>query len=66
MNAMGLELVELVMDVEETFGISLPDARASEMRTVGDLYDCIVEILGREEEGDSLTNDVFERLRKGE
>ena len=38
---------EIVMDVEETFGIALPDARVSELRTVGELHECIVRFSGR-------------------
>ena len=34
---MGLEAVELVMDVEEHFGIAIKDAEAERIRTVGDL-----------------------------
>ncbi len=62
---MGLELVEIVLKVESTFGISLPDAKLSnEMRTVGDLYDCILDILGRENEGIGLTKQAFETLQE--
>lgn len=32
---MGLELVELVMEVEETFGIIVSDEAAANIRTVG-------------------------------
>ena len=35
---MGLDIVELVMEVEETFGIDIPDHDAERLRTVGDLY----------------------------
>ena len=35
---MGLDIVELVMTVEETFGIEIPDRDAERLRTVGDLY----------------------------
>lgn len=62
---MGLELVEIVLEVESTFGISLPDAKLSmEMRTVGDLYDCILDILGRENEGIGLTTQAFKTLQE--
>ena len=61
---MGLDLVELVMDVEKTFGISLPDARLSKMSTVGELHDCIVEILDRKEGDAALRESMFDRLRQ--
>ena len=42
---MGLDLAELVIDVEEEFGISLSDADAQQATTVGELID-LVERLG--------------------
>jgi acyl carrier protein len=59
----GLEVVEIVMDVEETFGISLPDARVSEIRTVGELNECIADILGHDLDEASVTKIVLDRLR---
>lgn len=35
---MGLDIVEMVMEVEAVFGIEIPDADAERLRTVGDLY----------------------------
>ena len=35
---MGLDIGELVMTVEESFGIEIPDREAERLRTVGDLY----------------------------
>lgn len=40
---MGLDTVELIMDIEEAFDITIPDDRASRMLTVGDVYDFILE-----------------------
>ena len=40
---MGLDTVELVMEIEEAFDISIPDDRASEMLIVGDLYEFLLE-----------------------
>ncbi len=40
---MGLDTVELVMEIEEAFDISIPDDRASRMLTVGDVYDFVIE-----------------------
>jgi acyl carrier protein len=39
---MGLDTVELVMEIEEAFDISIPDDRASKMLTVGDVYEFIL------------------------
>jgi len=40
---MGLDTVELVMEIEEVFDISIPDDSASKMLTVGDVYEFILE-----------------------
>jgi hypothetical protein len=40
---MGLDTVELVMEIEEAFDISIPDERASKMLTVGDVYEFLLE-----------------------
>jgi acyl carrier protein len=36
---MGLDIVELVMEIERTFAIDIPDADAERLRTVGDMYE---------------------------
>ena len=41
---MELELVEIVIEVEQTFGIRLPAGNADD-RTVGQLHDCIAKAL---------------------
>jgi acyl carrier protein len=40
---MGLDAVELIMDIEDAFDISISDAQATRIRTVGELFDSIVE-----------------------
>lgn len=40
---MGLDTVELVMEIEDAFDISIPDDQASNMLTVGDVYEFILE-----------------------
>jgi hypothetical protein len=35
---MGLDVVELLMNVEEHYGFEIPDAQARLMRSVGDLH----------------------------
>ncbi len=42
---MGMDVVELVMRVEETFGIELPDDEAATATTVGGLYRLVLEKL---------------------
>jgi hypothetical protein len=40
---MGLDLVELVMEIEEAFGMSIPDRDAAGLETVGQVYEYILE-----------------------
>lgn len=42
---MGLDTVELVMEVEEAFGISISDTDAEKIQTVGQLHDHVMERL---------------------
>ncbi len=41
LGADSLDTVELVMEVEETFGISVPDEDATKIQTVKDIVDYI-------------------------
>ncbi len=43
---MGLDIVELFMEVEDVFDIQIPDDRYVEVSTVGGLYDFIIEAKG--------------------
>jgi len=38
---MGLDSVELLVEVENTFIIKIPDTEASHITTVGDFYDAV-------------------------
>jgi acyl carrier protein len=60
---MGLDSVELVMAVEERFDISIPDAVAAKLTTVGLLQDCVVAELRRLGRTDILAMDVLSLLR---
>jgi hypothetical protein len=42
---MGLDTVEILMDIEEEFDISIPDEVASNLLTVGDTHRLIVDML---------------------
>jgi acyl carrier protein len=43
LNADSLDLVELIMEIEEKFGIQVPDEIAEKIVTVGDAVDYIQE-----------------------
>lgn len=67
---MGLDIVELVMEVEDAFGIQIPDEDYEQIRTVGDLHDYIVRHRQHPDVEDSnkarvcLTSATFLRLRR--
>ena len=42
---MGLDTVEILMEIEDEFGISVPDQVASNSLTVGDTHRIIVDML---------------------
>lgn len=50
---MGLEMVQLVMEAEDEFGISITDLEAERARTVGDFYDIVLRLV-RETGPDAL------------
>lgn len=39
LNADSLDVVELIMAIEEVFGVSIDDSEAEKLETVGDLMD---------------------------
>jgi acyl carrier protein len=62
---MGLDTVELVMAIEETFGLTIPDDRAGKIVTIGDAYRCILERLEfPESPGSCLSAGAFYHLRR--
>ena len=42
---MGLDVVELLITVEERFGISIRDDELAQVKTVGDLQVCVLTAL---------------------
>lgn len=45
LNTDSLDCVEIVIGLEHEFLISIPDEKAEEVTTVGELYDMVWEIL---------------------
>lgn len=43
-GADSLDMVELIMEFEKTFEISISDEVAESIKSVGDVYDCIEEL----------------------
>jgi acyl carrier protein len=60
---MGLDTVELVIAVEDHFGIAIPNVDAAKLTTVGLLHEYIVAALHRGGRTDILTIDVYAQLR---
>ena len=42
----SLDLVELVMTMEEKFGLKISDEEAAEIKTVGDAVDFVIKVAG--------------------
>jgi acyl carrier protein len=61
---MGLDTVELVMAVEEHFGIEIPDDAASTLDTVGLLHRIVVAELQRKTLLSVSEGAVFDELRE--
>jgi len=60
---MGLDSVELVMEVEKHFSISIPDREAEKAYSVGKLVDCVANILGVKSYDFSLREKTFSSLK---
>lgn len=58
---MGLDTVELVLSIEEEFGIAIPDSDAAKLGLLGDLQDYIVGALRQRGESPD-EKQVWERL----
>lgn len=63
-NDMGLDLIELVMDVEDAFGIEISDEDANKMRTVGDLESCVLRQACMDSSAFCGTSRSFHLLRR--
>lgn len=61
---MGLDLVELVMEVEDAFGIEISDEEATRCDTVGKLIAVVRDKVGDRTPEICLTSRTFYRLRR--
>jgi acyl carrier protein len=61
---MGLDSVELVMEVEKHFSISIPDPEAEKAYTVGRLVDCVAKIKAVRGYDFSLRENTFAVIKK--
>lgn len=62
-TAMGLDGVEIVMKVEDAFGITIDDGEAGKIATPGQLIDLVLSKVGRTVDEACLTQRAFHRVR---
>ena len=60
---MGLDTVELVMAIEEGFGLEIPNEKAATLTTVGDMHAYLVSELARLGRPDRDDVRVYEKMR---
>lgn len=60
---MGLDSIELVMEVEKHFSISIPDPEAEKAYTVGKLVDCVAKILDVKRYDFTLRENIFALIK---
>lgn len=61
---MGLDSVELIMDVEKHFSIAIPDPEAEKAATVGQLVDCVAAILGVDKYDFTVRDKTFSLVKE--
>lgn len=61
---MGLDLVEMVMELEDEFGLTIADEETEQLGTVGELYRYLLTREGVSLAGACWTQRVFYRVRK--
>lgn len=60
---MGMDGVEILVEVEDAFGVALDDRRVADVRTVGDLVDLVHAVAPRASQERCLSALAFWRLR---
>ena len=61
---MGLDSIELVMEIEKAFDIRIPDEEAEKILTVGDMYNSVWNHLESRHSNQCNSQILFYRLRK--
>lgn len=61
---MGLDSVEILMKVEDTFGIKIPDREAEQILTVGDFHDAVWRHLEGRHSDKCKSQMLFYKLRR--
>lgn len=56
---MGLEAIEFIIRIEQTFGIQIEDSEAEKLRTLGDLEQLVIQKLEAEQRS---STGVFEAI----
>ena len=63
-NLVPPDLMAMVMGVEEKFDLTIPDAEAEKIRTMGQLYDYVMARVARGQAQVCVTSAAFYRLRR--
>lgn len=59
---MGLESVEFVMEIEEEFGLTIPDKDAEKLETIGLLHEYLIRRLGTTATPDNIWSRIKQIL----
>lgn len=59
---MGLDSVELLMDIENYFGIKIPDSEAETIYTIQTMIDCVARHLNVTNDSKDLRDSIFEKV----
>jgi hypothetical protein len=60
---MGLDSVEIVLEVENAFGIAIPDREAEKIFTVGDFHNIVWKYVKDRKDVHCKSQNVFYRIR---
>ena len=61
---MGLDIVELIMEIEDTFGITIPDNQYLDLQTVGHLHVSVILNVLDQMNRIHEENELFEAIQK--